>query len=110
MYAARASYAAARTAYDTSLAQYKAEQEACLSEPPPPDPCVAAVREKWKPVRKGTEALRAALTALAGALGLYDALSSAGRTPDPATVQKAASAALDAAEALSRSLLDLEAP
>lgn len=101
---ARTSYAAARAVYDAAEERYRAEQEACVASDPQPDPCVAEVRQRWAPARKPADALRSALVALVDSLRVYDALSGAGRAPDPSAVQKAVREALDAAEALSEAL------
>lgn len=107
---ARISYAAARAVYDAAEGRYKAEQEACLASSEPPEPCVAAVRERWRPLRKPADALRSLLIAFAGSLTAYDALSKAGRTSDPSTLTDASRRALKAAEALASALSTMGVP
>lgn len=112
--AARTSYAAARSLYDTAEpqieARYEREQIACLEPPTAPDSCVADVRRRWALVKRAANALHASLLAAGASLGAYDALSSGGRAPAPADVLKALDGALDAAEALSRAVRALGAP
>ena len=76
---------------------YEATQHACFELPAPPGPCVAEVREAWKPIRRAMNLFFYALVAAETSLGVAETSVRFGRTPDLARLFAVARALLDAA-------------
>lgn len=114
------SLSTARTAVDATAAVYQAtkapleqryedEQMTCLEQrPSPPDPCVAAVRTAWKPVRDAEVAFYRALVLAQDVVGMAEAAAATGKKPDVAQVMVVVTDAVAAGEKLRDAIRDLQ--
>ena len=106
--AARLSLGAVVAAYDAAEPRLEAaraaEGAACLPPaavaPADPQPCLAAVRARWAPVRAASEAAWRAIVAAVALLHLSEATAALGGGVDGARVAAAVGAAVDAVGAM----------
>ena len=101
--AARLSLGAVVSVYQTAEPRLERERaaagQACLDAPPPPEPCLDAVRAKWAPVRKASERAYRAIVAALALLHLAEAGAALGQATDVGKLARAVSLAVDAAGA-----------